>query len=234
MQSALALYRALAPLGAPPEVSDDYVTAVNKVTGGDWGMDGNDRYGCCTIADSAHQIMLHTANAGSIVIPTADQVTQTYLGLTGGQDTGLDETAVCQFMMNTGLCGQKSAGTAMVDPSNIDHLRWSVQLFGAVRLGIFVTDEMMQAFQSGEPWTTPGSTNPDGHDVPLVRFDREFAYCVTWAKEWPIAWPLLANSRFLIEAHAEVYPDWIDANGNAPNSFSLPTLLDDLPQVRAA
>lgn len=231
-RAGIALARALAPLGAPPAISDDYVTPVEKATDGDWGMMGNDKAGCCTIADSAHQIMLHTANAGSIVIPTADQVTKTYFGLTGGQDTGLDETAVCRFMMTTGLCGQKSAGTAMIDPANMDHIRWAVQLFGTCRLGIYVTDEMMQDFEDGKPWTSLGSTNPDGHDVPAAQFDKEFLYVITWGKLQPVAWPVVANSKFLLEAHGEVYPDWIRANGNAPNGFNLPGLLAELPQVQ--
>ncbi len=247
MRGALALAQALAPLGAPPSVSSDYVSAVDKATGGGWGMDGNgpsphnpascpEGAGNCTIADSAHQIMLHTANAGSIVIPTATECLDTYFKLTGGPDTGLDETTVCEAMQSAGLAGQKSAGSGMLDPARLDHIRWTVQIFGACRLGIIVDQKMEAQFSSEEPWTTPAASNDPnagGHDVPVVQYDTEYAWVVTWGRLQPITWNLMAQPAFLQEAHAEVWPDFVRIGGTAPNGFSLDGLLAQLPRVDA-
>jgi hypothetical protein len=244
MRAALAMARALDALGSPPAASADYVSAVNKQTGGNWGMDGNDALGDCTIADCAHQIMLHTANAGRIVIPSTQDCIAAYSAAAGydpnaalvnGQnptDQGADETAICQFMMTTGICGQTSAGTGMVDPTNLDHVRWTVQLFGACRLGIIVGQDFIDAFSAGKSWTAP-TTDPNagGHDVPVVKYDAECAYVVTWGGLQAVAWELMANSAFLDEAHAEVYPDWVTASGNAPSGFPLAQLLADLAEV---
>lgn len=230
MRAGIVLAKALAPLGKPPEASDDWVSAVDKATRGDWRMFANDVYGDCVVADSAHQIMLHTANAGSILIPSEKECVQTYLSLTGGRDTGLNETAFCQYLATTGLAGQKSAGAGMVDPANLDHIRWCVQLFGACRLGITVTDRM-QALFGRASWADMDGREEGGHDVPVVKYDKDFIYVVTWAKLQPVAWSLMANPKFCQEAHAEVWPDFCRASGAAPNDLSLPQLLADLPLV---
>jgi len=243
MRGALALHKAIAPLGAPPAVSTDYVAAVDKVTGGNWRMDLNDQLGCCVCADSAHQVMLHTANAGAIVIPTNQDVLAMYEQVGGyvegdaSTDTGCDETAACEWLQKTGLAGQKSAGNGMVDPAQLDHIRWTVQIFGACRLGIIVDQRMEQEFGSRQPWEQPAAANDPnagGHDVPIVRYDAEYAYVVTWAGLQPVTWALVAQSTFLDEAHCEAWPDFVRAGGTAPSGFDLDGLLAALPQVEAA
>lgn len=226
-RAGLVLAAAVAPLGKPPDVSDDWTRAV-KVP---WGMYGNDRLGDCVMADTAHQIILHTANAGTVFVPDEHEVERVYFQLTGGQDVGLNETDVCQYLITTGLCGQKSAGTAMIDPANLDHIRWCVQLFGACRLGINVTQNLQTDFSQGAPWTRLIDPVEGGHDVPIVRYDRDYAYCVTWGGIQAIAWSLMAQPAFLEESHAEVWCDFCAASGACPNGFNLLQLLADLPAL---
>ncbi len=238
LRGALAMARALDALGSPPAASADYVTAVMKQSPAGWGMDLNDSLGDCVCADSAHQVMLHTANAGTIVVPSNDDVLKLYEAVGGykpgdaSTDQGCDETAMCQFLMTTGLCGQTSAGTGMVDPSNLDHIRWAVQLFGACRLGIMVGQDFIDQFTAGKPWEAP-TTDPNagGHDVPVVKYDDAYAYVVTWGGLQAVSWGLMANGAFLDEAHAEVFPDWVATSGNAPSGFPLAQLLADLSEV---
>lgn len=243
VRSMAAFYSSVAALGKPPATSDDYITAVTKQSTDGWGMFLNDKLGDCVCADTAHQVMLHTANAGAIVVPTDDEVLS-YYEVVGGYnpsdpstDRGCVETEACQYNQTTGMCGQKSAGTTAVDPSNLDHVRWAVQLFGACRLGIIVDQQMEEAFNNGEPWSIPPDVNaPDagGHDVPIVRYDADYAYVVTWGGLQPIEWRLMAQRSFLEEAHAEVYPDFIAAGGTAPNGFDLSQLLSDLSSIGEA
>ena len=240
-RGGLALARALAPLGAPPAVSSDYVSAVKRQA--PWGVYLNDQLGDCVCADSAHQVMLHTANAGVIVVPSDAEVLQLYEAVGGyipGQpatDQGCDETAMCEYLQSTGLAGQQSAGSGAVDPANLAHIRWAVQLFGACRLGIVVDAAMESQFSSGQPWSTPAAasdTSAGGHDVPAVGYDAEYCYVVTWGGLQPVEWALMAQSAFLEEAHAEVWPDFVRAGGTAPSGFDLTQLLADLPAVDAA
>lgn len=240
MRAAIALSRHLTALGPAPPTSTDYVSALMAACANNLGMFLNDQLGDCVCADSAHQVMLHTANAGSIVIPTDDDVLKLYEAVGGyvpgnsATDQGCDETSMCEYLMTNGLSGQKSAGSGPVDPAQLDHVRWTVQLFGACRLGIVVDSQMEQQYSAGQPWTTPASADdPDagGHDVPVVKYDADYAYVITWGKVQPVAWSLMAQQAFLEEAHAEVWPDFVAATGSAPNGLDLQQLLSDLPVV---
>lgn len=231
---ALALAPFLDALGAPPAQSSDYVSAVMKQAPAGWGIFLNNRLGCCTVADSCHQVMLHTANAGSIVIPTDQDCLAAYEAVSGytpsnpASDRGADENTVCQYMQTTGIAGQKSAGHAYVDPANIEHIKWTVQIFGACRLGIIVDGQMEDQFSSHQPWTTPAAADDPtigGHDVPVVKYDADYAWVVTWGALQPVAWSLMTQPQFLEEAHCETYPDWVRAGGTAPSGFNLDGLL---------
>lgn len=271
MRGALALDKALASLGAPPAVCTDYVsTAITALTsisvapgggGGPWGMYLNgpgqdvppgvpaEGLGDCTIADSCHHLMLTSANGGQIVVPTNAQALTAYEAVSGYQlgneatDSGADETTVCDYMMSTGIAGVKSAGTGMLDPTNIDRIKWSIQIFGCARLGIIADEQMEDEFSSLEPWTTAADPNdPDaaGHDVPAFFYDQNFLYVVTWGGGgWakglqPVAWSLVANQAWLEECHAEVFADFVAAGATAPSGFDLAGLLAELPQVEQA
>lgn len=240
MRLALAMHAAFTSLGTPPAVSDDYVSAVMKASPGGWGMALNNQLGDCVCADSAHQVMLHTANAGTIIIPTDQDVLALYEAVGGykpgdaSTDTGCDETSMEQYMMSTGLCGQKSAASGPVDPINVNHIRWAVQIFGACRLGITVDQRMESEFASRQPWETPADPNDPnagGHDVPIVRYDAQYAYVVTWGGLQPVAWALVPQPAFLEEAHLAAYPDFVRAGGTAPNGFNLNAMLSAAQQV---
>lgn len=240
MRLAIAFHRALATLGTPPPVSDDYVSAVMKQSPQGWICWLNNQLGDCVCEDSGHEVMLHTANAGSIVIPTADDILKLYEAVGGyvpgnaSTDQGCDEMSMEAYMMSTGLCGQKSVATGPVDPTNADHIRWAVQVFGACRLGIIVDQRMESEFASKQPWETPADPNDPnagGHDVPIVKYDTEYAWIVTWGGLQPVAWPLVTQPKFLDESHLAVYPDFTRAGGTTPAGFNLQQMLDDAKAV---
>lgn len=239
MMGALIMAKSLDALGTPPEVSNDYVAAVDKATGGDWGMMGNDTLGDCTFADGAHQIMLHTANCGRIFIPHETDVIGAYALATGydpsqpSTDQGAVEVEVCDFMKDHGISGHKSSGWANVEPTNLDHIKWAVQLFGACRLGVNLPQSAMNDTAAGSPWGTGhGGAYADilgGHDVPIVKYDKDLFYIVTWGKLQAVT-PAFLN-EYCDEAHAEVYEDWVNDTGVAPSGFRLDALLANLSLI---
>lgn len=259
MRRALALAPFLDALGTPPSASTDYVSAVIKQSQRGWGMYMNgpdpdmpagvpaEGIGDCVCADTCHQIMLHTANAGSIVIPSNMDCLALYKAVGGyvvgdeSTDQGCDESSMCEYLMTTGVAGQKSAGTGMIDPKNIDHIKWAIQIFGACRLAIIVDEAMEEQFAGGQPWTTAAAANDpnaSGHDFLAVDFDGSALYGVTWGGGdlWPrglqpVEWPLVENSAWLLEAHAEVWPDFVRAGGTASSGFDLNGLLAKLQLV---
>jgi hypothetical protein len=231
MRSAIVMHRHLTALGHAPAVGNDYVSAVTVP----WGMYLNDSIGDCVCADTAHALMLRTANSSGIVIPTDADVLALYETVGGynptdpSTDQGCDETAMCQYLESTGFLGHKSNATGMIDPSNIDHIKWAAHLFGSVRLGFNMPVSAMAQFDNGRPWDIdPAADNSldGGHDVPLVAYDSDFFHVITWGRIQAVTPAFFA--KYCDEAHAEVFLDWIRATGVAPSGFNANQLVADL------
>jgi hypothetical protein len=231
MRSALATARALDALEAPPPASNDYPAAVTVP----WGMYLNDRLGCCVCADTAHAVMLRTANAGpAIVVPTDQAVLGLYevFGYNPADpstDQGCVEADMCRYLETTGFVGHKSDATGSIDPANLDHVRWAVQLAGTCRLGIVLQQYAMDQFDAGQPWDVSATGDQavlGGHDVPVVKYDGQFFYVVTWGRLQPVTPQALA--AWTEEAHWELFADWIRGQGTAPPGLDLAALAADL------
>jgi hypothetical protein len=247
------LGRALTALGPAPAASPDWVSAVTTKSPSGWGMDGNDTYGDCVIADCAHQEMLRTANVGTIWIPTDLQALALYAyfqGYTGSptnlaaieaylanNDNGCDELTVIQYLTSTGFLGRKLDGHANLDQTQMDQLKWAVCLFGASRLGLNLPDSAMDQFNNGQPWDyVAGAQLDGGHDVPLVKYDASTYYVVTWGQLQPVTPAFMAakyadGTPYVEEAHAELAFDWMNAAGTAPDNLDVAQLVADLSAI---
>jgi len=239
------LARHLADLGPAPAASPDWVTEVMRQSPGGWMMLGNDVVGDCTIADCGHQEMLRTANVGAITVPTTSQVLALYSAITGynpsdpNTDQGADELTVIQYLTATGWLGnRKLDGSANLDPTQLDQLKWAVCLFGASRLGLNFPDSAMNQFNAGDAWDyVAGAQLAGGHDVPIVKYDGDGTiWIVTWGKLQPVTPAFMAakfddGTPYVEEAHAELAFDWINAVGTSPSGFDLKALVEELNSV---
>jgi len=172
---------------APPSV--DYA---EKVANG-FPMDGNDQYGDCTMAAAAHLIQAWNAETNiNLPVPTDTEVVAQYMKLTDGKDTGLVESQVLQDWMKGGLWGNKIVAFAPVNVHSLDALKQAVAFFGGVYVGIQVPTNAQTQFASGLPWTLdPGwESQPieGGHAIPILGYDDQWLYCVTWGAVQQMAW----------------------------------------------
>jgi hypothetical protein len=235
-RSMVAIHQRLTALGPPPASSNAYYAVVEKIVSADWSMMGNDSAGDCVEACEGHCLMLRTANVGgTIVIPTAQQVLALYSAETGynpsdpSTDRGTDETSDAQFMLSTGFLGHKADATAMLDPTNLDALKWGVQCFGSVELGVNWTQQAMDQFNTGQPITDFSGTSIGRHSVPIVHYDGETPYIVTWAERVPTTWDWVKGASD--EAHGLVFGDWITAQGSSPPGLDLAALVAELKSI---
>jgi hypothetical protein len=225
-------------LNDPPPASADFISAVSAIIGTDWGMLLNDQLGDCTSADCGHALMLRTANTGTWVQPKDSDILAVYEA-TGqynpadpSTDQGAEESVVCDYMEKVGLLGHKSVGTAAVatgtiDSNALDRIRWSVQMFGACRLGVNLPNDAEDQFSANTPWAlTPGQTAVGGHDIPVVGYTPEHLTVVTWGRLQLVNWDWLKT--WGEEAHVELFPDFLMSTGLTPSGFSLDQLVADL------
>jgi hypothetical protein len=207
-----------------------------------WQMLGNDTVGDCVIARLLHQIMgwFSVANAGQPKTFSTDQALQIYSAITGyvpgdpSTDNGTDPDAACTYWQNTGIFGDKIAGYANVDITNIDLIRFAMATFGGVGLAFDVPAYIMQVPAGGDWSETPGvdTTIEGGHEIYLVGYGRRGFRAVSWGSTYTFDLNFLGKYGQNIDA--VVSPDWIKQSGVSPSGLNLSGLLADLPTAPTA
>lgn len=200
-----------------------------------WGMDGNDEYGDCGVAGNNHGEMCVDVDTKTSLLPlTSTQIVDYYMKYTGGQDNGVVLADFLAYVKKTGWFGRKLSAYAPVSITDYKTLQFSISAYGYAYTGIQVTDQMMNASQDGnKPWTAAmfqNGTVEGGHCVPLVGYDSENLYCVTWGAIQPIqysAWHLMSS-----EAWACIWGE-VPTTGLDGHGVNLAALTQDLHRLTA-
>ncbi len=218
----LATY-ALGKLPAPP-ASVDYGLHVAN-----WGMLANDVYGDCTMAGAAHLLRAWDSEvAEDDPVPTAQEVVDEYFTLTDGQDSGLNEHDVLSTWRSIGLWGDRIAGYAPVETSDLTALHQAIAFYGGAYLGVALPKSAQTQFAHGEEWTVvPGSPIEGGHCIVAVGYDAHSVRVVTWGAEVSVSYPWLA--AYLDEAWCVLSHQFLEA-GHGP-TLDLASLQEDLDAV---
>ena len=180
-----ALLRGVAPvasyvtLPAPPK-SVDYQQRVKAAM---INMALNDQLGDCTIAGIDHVWLWQATLAGlPYTYPGDPAVKSTYLGLTGGKDTGLQLQTVVNAGSTTGLFGHKLLGAGSIAAQDITTLKQTIDIFGSAYCAGVLPNTAETQFENNQPWTLEPGNNPglDGHCFTLVGYDASWLYACTW------------------------------------------------------
>lgn len=196
----------------------------------EWGMDGNDQCGDCTMAGAAHLIAAWNAEVeeNADPAPTSTQVVTEYFDLTNGQDSGLVEHTVLATWHRRGLWGNRIAGYAPVDPGDLTALHQAIAFYGGAYLGVQLPDSAQQQFAAGEPWTVvPGSPVEGGHCIVAAGYSPQGLYCVTWGQVVEVTYPWAA--KYLDEAWCVLSEEYVQ-HGGGP-AIDLAALRADLAAI---
>lgn len=209
----------LAAAAPPPSV--DWYSAVPG-----WPMYLNDRIGDCTEAMVGHILENTSTYAGNPPVAITDHdVLAAYERVSGYNpaDPSTDQGAVLQDVYNdwrkTGVGGHKNLVFAQVDHQNLTQVEQGVAMFGAVGLGIVVTQAMMDDFNADLPWSRSTGAQLGGHAVPIVGYDATYVYVVSWGRVQPMRWGVYAE--VCDEAWVAVLPEWLNAAGHDPGGLDL-------------
>lgn len=160
----------------------------------DTNMDGNDQYGDCAEAMSAHmERCFQRYQTGSVPVFSTQSIVAQYLTETGGQDTGLDMLSHCTYWRDKGLLldgvnRDQIDEFVTLDLSNDTELLYSIYLLSGAACGLAVPQSAMNQFDAGQPWDV---ATPDGgvigyHAVAMLAFDSQHYYCMTWGDLQPM------------------------------------------------
>ena len=178
-------------LPAPPATHDCLKQVYTNLKTSDptllFPMDGNDRYGDCTIAALAHAATVFEGMIGKKKIATQASVEKLYFHLTGGADSGLNELDVLNYWHSHAAAGDKILAYAQIEVKNHTHIKQAMQLFGGVYLGFQVQKDCLEEFNARKPWI-PGPLTNDGHAVFAVGYDAEYLTVLTWGNTQKATW----------------------------------------------
>lgn len=208
----------------------------------DYGMLANDQVGDCVIAGSDHEVMIWNAAAGNPVPRfTTDTALSDYSAITGydpddpTSDHGTDMATAAEYRKTTGMVDadgnrHKIAAYLEIEPGNLAELAAATYLFGAVGIGIVVTDIAQQQFAEGKPWSfRAGGNIMGGHYVPVVAKRGAYFTVVTWGKLQKMTWAYYMKQS--MRAIAYISDEYLH-NGESPEHFDKAALLRDLAALQ--
>lgn len=221
---------ATTPVPAPP-TSVDLPQAV-------WPMADNDTLGDCTIAGA-----VHVNQAGALIVSepwtyAGDAETKsTYLGLSGGQDTGLMLPQVLDpWHAGDFLGSARNGGYAAVHPQNTTAVKQAVWIFGNAYIAVNLPGVAQRQFQpdgSGVWQLTHTAADDDiegGHCVVVVAYNATGPIAVTWGGTVQITWEWWL--KYVVQVYAVVPPAFV-AKGGDGRGFDLAAIDAYLPAVAA-
>lgn len=206
------------------------------------GMLGNDQYGCCVWSGAGHEEMMWSREGGSRPINiTTENVLSDYAAATGFNpndplsDRGTDIQKAAEYRRTTGIIdseGNRHTVDAYVAISLRDwkQLRLATYLFGAVGVGIIITQSAEDQFKGGHPWSSVYGRELGGHYIPCVGFNSAgLAIVETWGRYQGM------TQRFYEcmsdEAIAYISLETLDEKGLSPEQFDrerLEAMLTDI------
>lgn len=224
---------------SPPAILDRY-TAVPPAS---WGMDANDTIGDCTIADGDHEVKSSEVAAGNTEVnSTQQECISIYSAVTGynpkdpNSDQGAEMQDVRKYWRTTGFTlggkAHKILLYASLDIGNLNLVKWGVDQFNAVGLGINFPDSAMDQFNASEPWdVVPNAPTPtEGHAIALVGWDGTYWYIVTWGKIQKMTQAFFA--KYVEEVWLSFTQDFVNSvSGNDPLKQSLYQMGQQFAQV---
>lgn len=211
--------------------TDDFTAGVT-----DWGIGGNADYGDCGVVGDYHKSMADAFTAGEahLPVPEAGSATESaivaeYLSYDDGQDEGVDLGQWLTYRMTHGLAGLPPiGGFAQVSDFGAEY-QSAFHLFGGLYVGIAVSQEMMDEFEEGQPWT---STNTDwigGHCVPHLARNAKWGRAITWGADQLFSWDNWRATRE--EAYVIFTPEMVKAPGGVFHGVAVAALAADISKL---
>lgn len=201
----------------------------------------NEQIGDCAVAGPGHEIQCWTANVGSMFVPPDQAILEAYSAIsgydprTGAHDDGCVMLDVLNYWRSKGIAGRRLGAYAAVQPGDHAEVMEAVYLFDGCLIGL----NLPRAVQGLNQWQGPrmawgpwqaGSWG--GHAVPIIDYDANWLYVVTWGKVLQMDWRFF--DLYCDEAYVLFSQDWFDATNKAPNGFDWTGLAAELQAMTGA
>jgi hypothetical protein len=200
----------------------------------DFGMQGNDTVGDCGVAGDVHTCQANAWTAGeqrpgniaSTVWPTSAETVAAYFTYTGGQDTGVDlgQWLLYRMTHSIGPIGPIGGFAQVADGGN--EYEGALRTFKALYTGISVSQDLMDEFEAGQPWTSLSTNWIGGHCVPHLARNRKWGRLITWGADELFSWPCWDVIKQ--EAYVIFTPAQMEAPGGVFAGVAVAKLKEDI------
>ena len=192
-------------------------------------MDGDDKYGDCTMAGVAHMIEAWNTLYKRKDPCRAKEIVERFLKLNGGKaDKGLSEFGVLNLWQTSGLFGNKIAAYVPVNPTDILGMHQAIAYYGGCYLGIQCPAPAQEQFRAGKPWTYDPDSPVEGHCIVGLGYNEKYVECATWGGIAKVTYPFFAH--YLEEVWVIISQELAEAKQN-DLGIALETLQEDLKKV---
>lgn len=207
-----------------------------------WQMLGNDQYGDCAYAGSAHETMLWNKLRGVDVPFDTKVVLQCYgeqTGFnpaTGEGDNGTDMREQMKYRQKTGILDVNGnrhiiGAYTWLEPGNWNQMLQACWMMDSVAIGFRVPSSVMDQFNSGKKWDVTHHDGPieGGHYVPGFGLNSAGdLVLVTWGREQ--AMTRAFYEKYCDQACAIVSLE-VMVDGKSPEGFAMDDLISDLSSL---
>ena len=207
-----------------------------------WYMYGNDEFGDCVWASKAHSQMLWSLMGGYPRTRfTTFDVLSDYHSATGfiasdpDTDQGTDMKSAAEYHRKTGIRDSKNLRHRVhayvnLMPGDVNQVAVGTYILGAVELGVLLTNDNMDQFDAGQPWTVTKANPIGGHCIPVVGRDADgYFLAVTWGRLQRIAPSFIA--KYMDEAVGYLDLEMLNKKGLSPEAYNHKTLEAMLAKV---
>lgn len=215
----LRLEKYLAPNFSAPAMFD-YTAKVPQ-----YPMWLNDQLGDCTCAARAGLIATWTANCGSPVLLSDQQVLADYNMVNGGADNGAVEIDVLKAWSDGMSDGHKLAAYGDIGIQDMSAIKAACWLCEGLYLGLNLPVYCLNSTQ----WLTPSNMLAGGHAVFIAGHDGTNFLGVSWGQRISISEAFLASQ--CDEIHFCLSQDQLNGQGIAASGVDLVTMQTDIETV---
>lgn len=200
-----------------------------------WYGLGNDTWGNCVWVAKAHMHMLWSLMGGyprdrfTILDTLSDYHDQAGFVIDDpSTDQGTDLQAAAEYHRKIGVrdatnTRRRVDSYVALTPGDTEQLALAVHIFGAVEIGLALSNDAEVQFERGQPWHETNSEPIGGHCVTIVGRDADgFFLCVTWGRLHRIS-PTFIET-YMDEGYAYLNDEILNQQGLSREAYDKPAL----------
>jgi hypothetical protein len=158
------------------------------------------------------------------VWPTGNQVGNAYLAYNNGQDNGVDLGAWLLYRCTHSIGPLPPiGGFAQITLAELDQ---ALAVSGAVYSGVNISQEAMNEYNAGQPFSSLATDWIGGHCVPILYTDSTQGKCITWGTPQAFSWAWWEACAE--EAYIIFTPEQMAAPGGIFNGVNVAQLAADI------